>query len=64
MSNIRYPYYRLTTVSVTDPVYDPVYNSVYNLVYGLFTEVVNCNGKKRVLSHKVIRASVVSYTPP
>ena len=39
VSNIGYPYYRLTTVSVTDPVndpvYDPVYNSVYDSVYSL-----------------------------
>jgi expansin (peptidoglycan-binding protein) len=64
MSNIGYPYYRLTTVSVTDPVYDPVYDSVYDLVYDSFTKVVNYNGEKRVLSYKVIRASVVGYTPP
>jgi hypothetical protein len=61
MSNIGCPYYRLTTVSVTDPVYDPVYDSVYDSVYGSFTEVVNCDGEKRVLSHEVIRASVVGY---
>ena len=29
LSNIGYSYYRLTTVSVTNPVNNPVYNSVY-----------------------------------
>ena len=38
MSNsIGFPYYRLTTVSVTDPVNDPVNDSVNDSV----TDVVN-----------------------
>jgi len=33
MLNIRYSYYRLTTILVTNLVNDPVYNLVYSLVY-------------------------------